>query len=125
MSFLTPSTQNQILPIFGDTYDLEVSPICAMYSELPLLEMNVQASVNELDTYEWDPEENPMLRVAVLDLYNNDDLVAANTSNYSCSALSIWGKKTLTYTLNMIIGSKGKVSFVKVVLYNGHSCLQF
>ena len=104
ISFLTPSRQNQTLVILGDSYELIVFPICVVYSESPLLSLNV-TSLTELDTYEW-YTGNTAFHVTVLDLDGNDNIVAAN---YSCSALSNWHKKSLSSTFNVIEASEGKV----------------
>ena len=110
ISFLTPSTQNQTLPILGDNYERTISPICVVYSEIPLLKLNVTGLI-ELDTYEW-YRWNTMVYVTVLELAENDNLVAAN---YSCSALSHWDNKTLSSTLNMIKATEGMVLILKLI----------
>lgn len=111
MSFLTPFTQNQTLPIIGSDHELEISPICALYSELSSLEMSV-TSLTELSTIEWDTAGNSAVRAVVLFLDNKDELAAANMSNYSCLASSIWGEKIVSFTLHLIKATEGKVLFL-------------
>lgn len=127
MAFVTPFAPNQTLTIVGDVYQLEISPICAVYSELPYSSLELKVidlpDSDSYETYEYYTDSS-MIRNNVLVLDPDSiDLVTLNTlstSNYSCLASSVWGQHKLSSKLNLIktsLRKDGKTSSLQRVLH--------